>query len=39
MTHKLTSSLVFCCFRKQPSIVLVTVLAPGFWTPRMDMHI
>lgn len=36
--HKLTSSLVFCWVRKHPNIVLVTVVAPGFWTPRIDMH-
>lgn len=32
------SSRVFCWVRKQPSIVEVTVEAPGFWTPRIDMH-
>ena len=32
------SSRVFCCVRKQPSMQDVTVIAPGFWTPRMVMH-
>ena len=32
------SSRVFCWVRKQPSIHDVIVAAPGFWTPRMVMH-
>lgn len=32
------SSLVLAWSRKQPSMVLVTVVAPDFWTPRIDMH-
>lgn len=32
------SSRVFCCVRKHPSIQDVTVIDPGFWTPRMVMH-
>lgn len=32
------SSRVFCWVRKQPRIVEVTVVAPGFCTPRIVMH-
>jgi len=33
-----TSSLVLAWVLKQPNMVEVTVVAPGFWTPRIVMH-
>jgi hypothetical protein len=32
------SSRVFCCARKRPSMHDVTVVDPGFWTPRIVMQ-
>ena len=32
------SLLVLSDLRKAPSMADVTVVAPGFWTPRMVMH-
>ena len=32
------SSRVLALFLKAPNIVDVTVVAPGFWTPRIAMH-
>ena len=32
------ASLRVAALRSRPRTALVTVLAPGLWTPRMDMH-
>ena len=38
MIRERNSSRVFAWSRKQPSMQLVIVVAPGFCTPRMAMH-
>lgn len=38
LINERNSSLVFAWSRKQPSMQLVIVVAPGFCTPRIAMH-